>query len=166
MLKTLEAWHDRLTFASFQGAKLGLAVITLAYCWEVAARYFFNAPTSWSNEVVAYMLCISVSLALPEISRAKGHIAIDFVVSALRGRWRIEADRLLSLFSCIVCLVVAWICLRANLLQIERTEMLVRVNSIPKIWISAWLTYGFFSAGLHFLRHVMKPGQAAEAGLF
>ena len=158
--------HDRISRVSFQLAQLGLVVITASYAWEVVVRYFFAAPTSWSNEVAAYALCISVSLALPEVTRARGHIAIDFVLHALPGRAHRVAQVLLALLSGAVCLIIAAICLRANLLQVERAEMLVRVNPIPKVLIAIWLTYAFFSAGLHFLRHAADPNGRAEVGLF
>lgn len=144
--------HDLVTTGGFLLAQFCLFVIVFAYGYETVARYFFAAPTSWSNEIVAYALCIGTFLAFPEVSRRGGHIAITFLIEYMRpgvARW---AHVIIGLLSAAVCLMVAWICLTANLQQIAREEMLVRVSPIPKVWISVFLTYGFLSSGLFFLR--------------
>lgn len=152
----LELAHDRLTSGSFVLAQLCLFVIVFSYCYEIVARYFFAAPTWWSNEVVGYALAIGTFLALPKITRDGGHIAITFLAESLPPRLSNRLDIALSLVGAVVCLFVAWLCLQENITHYVREEMMVRVKPIPKIWISVWLTYGFFSAGLHFLRNAVS----------
>lgn len=152
ILRRAEAAHDAVTRAGFALAQLCLVVIVGAYAFETVSRYFFGAPTWWSNEVVAYALCIGTFLALPEVSRQNGHIAISFVIGTLPPRAAGIAGAVLALVAGLTCLVVAWISFEANLAQIARGEMLVRVKPIPKVWIAGWITYGFLGSGLHFLR--------------
>lgn len=165
ILKRIGSAHDALTKAGFGLAQLCLLTIVLSYCYEIVARYFFNSPTWWSNEVVAYALCIGTFLALPEVTRAKGHIAIDFLVDMVGPRHRPLVNIMIALISGATCLVIAWLFLQANISQFQRGEMLVRVKPLPKVWLSVWLTYGFASAGLHFLRHCLNPEGKAEAGI-
>ncbi|MEC9343660.1 MAG: TRAP transporter small permease [Pseudomonadota bacterium] len=157
--------HDRLTALTFAIAQICLCAVVFSFSYETIARYFFAAPTSWSNEVVAYALCVGTFLALPEVTRTTGHIAITFVVEALPGRAQARFNIFLALLSAAVCLFVAWICLRTNISHFTRQEMTVGVNPVPKWVISIWLTYGFASSGLHFLRQAFAaerfPSQQA-----
>lgn len=148
----LELAHDRLTSGSFVLAQFCLFVIVFSYSYEVVARYFFAAPTWWSNEVVAYALAIATFLTLPKVTRDSGHIAITFLIDSLPPRFGNPLNIALAAVGAAVCLFVAWLCLQANITHYVRDEMMVQVRPIPKLWISVWLTYGFFSAGLHFLR--------------
>lgn len=149
--------HDRLTSATFVLAQFCLVAIVCAYSYETVSRYFFSAPTWWSNEVVAFALCIGTFLALPHVTREAGHIAITFLIDILPGSKARYVHVALAIVSGLVCLLVAWICLKANITHFLRDEMLVRVRPVPKLWLSVWLTYGFLSAGLHFLRQVTNP---------
>ena len=155
-LTRLGTAHDRLSAFSYQIAQICLCAIVFAYSYETVSRYFFAAPTSWSNEVVAYALCVGTFMALPEVTRSSGHIAITFVIEALPEIARHRLNIALAVLSAAVCLFVAWICLRTNIVQFTRQEMTVGVNPIPKWVISIWLTYGFASSGLHFLRQAFS----------
>lgn len=144
--------HDRLTSGTFVAAQFCLFVIVFSYSYEIVARYFFRAPTWWSNEIVAYALAIGTFLALPKVTRDGGHIAITFLIEILPVRRASQAQIAIALMAACVCLFVAWLCLNASITHIVRNEMIVRVRPIPKFWISIWLVYGFASSGLHFLR--------------
>jgi C4-dicarboxylate transporter, DctQ subunit len=164
VLSRMERAHDRLTSASFIGGQFCLFIIVFSYSYEVVARYFFAAPTWWSNEVVAYALCIGTFLALPQVTRDGGHIAITFLIDGLPPRASRAVGIGIAVVAALVCFFVAWICLRANIHHYIRNEMMVRVRPIPKFWISVWLTYGFLSAGLHFARMAIPRRAAASAG--
>ena len=161
MLQAAAKAHDALTKFGFTLGKLCLVVIVASYTYETVARYFFAAPTWWSNEVVGYALCIGVFLAMPELTRRKGHIAITFVLEALPATAARHLSAVLYIVSGLICLLVAWVSFEENLRQIANDVMLVRVEPIPKIWISSWITYGFLNSGLHFLRgleHLTEDG--------
>lgn len=164
MLEALAKAHDELTKIGFHLSKFCLVVIVGAYTYETVARYFFSAPTWWSNEVVGYALCISVFLGMPELTRRKGHIAITFTLETLPPGAALKLSFVLNLISALVCLLVAWVSLEANIHQIANDVMLVRVKPIPKIWISAWITYGFFSSAIYFLRSLAGPRDIAKDG--
>ena len=83
MLATLARWHDGLTRFGFYLGGATLCGIVVCFWIEVVARYFFNAPTLWSSSIVAYCLCLSASLAMPELARTRGHIAISVLQDSL-----------------------------------------------------------------------------------
>lgn len=54
-------------------------VITALVLMEVLARYFFNAPTTWSNEVDQYLLCALVMLGGGYTLRNMAHTRVDII---------------------------------------------------------------------------------------
>src|SRR5690606_37854148 len=78
--------HDRVTRTGFALAAAFLAAIVCSYCFEVVSRYFFSAPTTWVGSLVSYLLCGSIFLVLPELTRQKSHIFISLVPDMLTPR--------------------------------------------------------------------------------
>src|SRR5262245_21445792 len=78
--------HDALTAASFAASAAVLAAIAFSFCYEVVARYFFGAPTSWANAFVSYFLCAAIFLAVPELTRRRAHVAINLLLDRLAPR--------------------------------------------------------------------------------
>ena len=152
MFRPLFWIHDRLTDVSFQLGKLCLAIILFSYCFEVAARYFFNAPTWWADEAVSYSLCIGCFLVMPAVTRDKGHVAVTFLVDMLSPSKGKPAYWVIYLLCFLACAFGFWINLDENVRQIVKDVHLMKVKPIPKYWISIFITYGFGMSALHFLR--------------
>ena len=152
VLNTLARLHDGVTRVGFHLSKLCLGIIVFAYCYEVFARYFFAAPTWWSSEAVQYSLCIGAFLMMPHVTKEKGHVAVTVLLDMLAK----EKTRLLYWFIYLVgflaCAAATWISLDENIRQIVKDVHLMKVKPIPKIYISAWITYGFGSSAIYFLR--------------
>jgi C4-dicarboxylate transporter, DctQ subunit len=159
--------HDALTDLGVQVAKICIALILILYCWEVFGRYVLNLGTWWANEYVPYTVCVATFLMMPAITRANGHVAIGAMENFLPARFAIHGRALILVISLVVCSVIAWIALQENLRQVAQDITLMRVRQTPKIYVSAWITYGFVSSALYFLRMLATlrgqgPGLAAE----
>ncbi len=154
LLKGLARAHDGLTDVSFQFAKLCLGIIVFAYCYEVGARYFFNAPTWWADEAVSYALCIGVFTMMPHVTREKGHVAVTLIVDMLSPRRARPIYWLIYLLGFLACVAAAWISLDENIRQVVKDVNLMKVKPLPKVWISGWITYGFASSALYYLRQL------------
>ena len=63
-------------------------IITAIVLLEVVARYVFNAPTSWANEVSEYLLCALVMFGGGFTLRYHGHTRMDIVHARLRKQTR------------------------------------------------------------------------------
>jgi TRAP-type mannitol/chloroaromatic compound transport system permease small subunit len=61
-------------------------LITATVLLEVVARYIFNAPTSWANEVSEYLLCALVMFGGGFALRYHGHTRMDIVHARLSER--------------------------------------------------------------------------------
>jgi len=145
--------HDGVTRAGFLLGGVTLCGIVLCFWLEVIARYFFNSPTLWSGAMVAYLLCLSISLAAPELARTHGHIAITVLPERLSPATRALYDRLLALITGGVCAVAGWICLQESLRQFQYHTTTAMGLDIPKVWVSSFIAYALISAALYFLRH-------------
>lgn len=157
MLNALLRVQDRLTHFGFLLGGAALCGIVVAYWIEVVARYFFNAPTLWSSSVIAYCLCIAASLAMPELARRQGHIAITVLQEQMVGRVRRHYERVIALVAGAICLIAAWMLVSETLRQFSSGTTTAMGLSIPKFWISAFIGYGFVGTALYFLRRCLLP---------
>ncbi len=158
---SLSALHDASSRLLFRLAGAALAAIVVLYLFEVSARYLFNAPTTWSGEVVRYALSVLIFFALPEITRRGSHVAIDIVPSVLPERLQSALLKAGFLLGSLVCLVAGAIAGREALRQIERGLMTNAAHPIPRWWITAVIAIGLISAALHFARNGLGRKPAA-----
>ncbi|AJY48962.1 MULTISPECIES: TRAP transporter small permease subunit [Halomonadaceae] len=150
--------HDRITRFGFYLGGATLCGIVACFWIEVVARYFFNAPTLWSSSLVAYFLCIAVSLSVPELARTNGHIAITVLPERLSPASRQRYDRMIALAAGVVCTVAAWILIQETLRQFGSGTTTALGLDIPKYWVSIFICYAFINTALYFLRYALFPG--------
>ncbi|USQ79171.1 TRAP transporter small permease [Ornithinimicrobium faecis] len=60
-----------------------ITISTVSLLIQVVSRYFFNAPTVWSEELAIFCFVWSTMLAVPVAFLRREHIVIDFAVNAL-----------------------------------------------------------------------------------
>lgn len=153
--RRLAELHDAVTSASFAASACVLGGIAFSFCYEVAARYLFAAPTSWANAFVSYMLCAAIFLAIPELTRRRAHVAINLLMDRLSppdARW---LNRLIRLAGAIGCLLATYISADATLDQIKLGIETISAYPVPKWCVSIFIPYGMLSSGLYFLRDLL-----------
>jgi TRAP-type C4-dicarboxylate transport system permease small subunit len=158
----IEAALARLTRLSFGVAGAALVAILAAYVVEVIARYGFGRPTLWSVDLVSYALCTTIFLAMPEITRTSGHVAITSMVEKLSGRNEARLARLISLVGAMLCGLVAYIAVLSAFTQAQSGIETVAALAIPKWWLTALVAYGFALSALAF---AMLTWRATRAGV-
>jgi TRAP-type C4-dicarboxylate transport system permease small subunit len=152
LLRKLGELHDAVTSASFAGAAAVLAAIAVSFCYEVAARYFFAAPTSWANAFVAYFLCAAIFLAVPELTRRRAHVAINLLLDRLGPARSVLLNRLIRAAGAASCLLAAWFTGNATFDQFQLGIDTISAYPVPKWCVSIFIPYAMLSAGLYFLR--------------
>lgn len=90
---TLHQRFDRLVAAiahglSAVGVVCVVAMMALTTA-DVVARYVFNSPTMWADEMASYLLIAIVFLGLANNLRTNGHIRIDVITNLLSPRARL-----------------------------------------------------------------------------
>lgn len=141
----------RLSKASFALACAALVVILCSYIIEVVARYGLGKPTVWSTDLVNYALCASIFLAMPEITRSAGHVAITSLIEKLSATNQSLLARGLCFCGGLLCALTVWIAGGAALVQAQGGIETVAAFAIPKWWLTALVAYGFGLSALHFV---------------
>ncbi|MEZ5645394.1 MAG: TRAP transporter small permease [Burkholderiaceae bacterium] len=146
MKRLLDLVTDIL-FAISGGA---LAVMLMSYLTEVGMRYFLNAPTRWSSDVVSYAMLVSIAFALPVVTRDGGHVAITAMLEWLSPPRRRHAHRALAAISALSCACTSAVLFSQSLSQMREGIETVAALSVPKWWLSASVGMGLLLAALHF----------------
>lgn len=162
-MRNLARLHDATSRGLFMAAGAALALVVGLYLYEVSARYLFNAPTTWSGEVVQYCLSAIIFLALPEITRRHGHIAIDLVPAHLSGRKAIWLERFNAAVAGLASILAAAIVALEAHKQFSRGLLTNAAHPIPRWWITAIIAVGLASAALHFLRQACTSSTETPA---
>lgn len=142
-------------------------MIAVSFCYEVGARYLFNAPTSWANALVSYLLCAAIFLAVPELTRRHAHVSINLLTDRAPPRFGRILRRALLLASAASCLFASWFSANETWSQYSQGIDTISAYPVPKWWVSIFIPYGLLSAGLHFLRQLAGadvPPASAAAG--
>jgi TRAP-type C4-dicarboxylate transport system permease small subunit len=153
---------DQVTRVSYYLSGLALASMLLLIINEVAMRYFFNAPTTWSSDVNQWLFALATMLALPEITRVKGNVAITILLERMSRDKKAIVEKTLALVSFVACMVAFYISGSETMRQFSSGIMTTWVNPIPKWWISMVIPFGFFLSGVQFLRWGVLPDPPSE----
>ncbi len=74
-----------------------LGVITALVIYQATARYLFNSPPSWTEELARYLQVWMVMLAAPVCLHRGMHLAVDYVTPRLPPARRAVARAFLAL---------------------------------------------------------------------
>jgi len=69
-----------------------MSVMVVDVTWQVASRFIFRAPSSFTEEVAGFLLIWIGLLGAAYGFRTRAHLGIDLLVSRLGGGWRIGAE--------------------------------------------------------------------------
>lgn len=152
-MKTIGLWHDATSRGLFALAAAALCLVVALYAFEVVARYFFDAPTTWSGEAVQYSLAVLLFCALPDVTRRAAHVAIDIVPETLSEGKRRKLALANNLVATCVTAFAGWIAAGEAITQFDRGLLTNAAHPIPRWWLTATIAIGLFSASVHFLRH-------------
>lgn len=74
-----------------------MASIAFAVFYEIIARYIFDSPTIWSNELSSYMLQFIAFFTMGILLVEKRHVRVTFLIENLTG-WKRKALELFTVF--------------------------------------------------------------------
>ncbi len=132
------------------------AVLTMAVFAQVVARYVFNQPPAWTEELARFCQVWIILLTSSICIRKGSHLAVDYLGPALKPR----ARRVIALITgCLIALysgvVVIW---GVHLM------MLGLVQTSPAMQLNMGLVYLVFpvAGGLMLLESILATGQTAR----
>ena len=158
-MRRIAQTHDMLSKIGMILGGIAILAIVAAYGREVIGRYIFDNPSIWASDMVSYLLCASIFLALPQATANNAHISVTLLGETLPRHKAMQIERLIFALAAGTCFVAMWLTLTAANQQFESGIETVATVAIPKWWLSAIMTYGFSGAGLHFLRQAFATGK-------
>lgn len=141
----------------------GVAILIGAYLYEIVARYVFEAPTTWANEVVAIVLSLSIFFAMPKVAAEGGHVAITLLQDAMPVRSAAILKSSLLIVGALTCLTVAGIAGTVATRQFASGMMTMGNHPIPKSILTSSIALGFGLSGLQYLQRVFCDAIAGWA---
>lgn len=146
--------HDLLTLVSTYIGGAALGASTLMYIYEVAVRYAFNAPTTWTSDWTSYLMVVVIFAVAPELCRLGSHIAIEIFPEHLPEKPRRVLETTTMVLATAVCLASGWIALDETIDLFNSGVVTIASSATQKWWIMAIIAYGFINSGLYFMRQI------------
>ena len=145
-LDVLSDWIARLS-------AWALFSIGLMLGYEVAARYFFNAPTIWAEELSRLLMIWAVFAGSSTLIAKNEHIRVSVLLNLFGARTRNVLDLISVLFIAVIAGIVAWYGTPIMMDSLERGRTTGSMLDIPSWWLQASVPVGF---GLIFLQCIAK----------
>ena len=142
----------------------GLVLMVLGQVTEIAMRYLFAAPTTWISDTVSYLLLMSIFLAVPSVTRDRGHVAVDVVLNTLSPKAGSRVGLCLALGAALACFAIGIFAVEEVVKQIDRGVSTVAAFSIPRWPLTAVISMGFFLSAGHFLLQAISHETVQEGG--
>lgn len=150
--------HDGVSDAGYVVGTIALALMAAIYCYEVVTRYFLGIATSWGNDLFVNVMLISIFAMVPHATRMGQHISINLVMDTVPVL-RAPLKLIIGVVGVGVCVFMSWMSFEENVRHVVLGIATEQNWPLPKIWMSAWITFGFGGAALYFLRAIL-PGEA------
>jgi len=77
-------------------------------CWEIVARYVFNAPTLWASEGMVMLTGLLYALTGGYAQFHKRHVRIDLLYDRLSPRRQAICDGVTYIFFCFFMFALVW----------------------------------------------------------
>jgi C4-dicarboxylate transporter DctQ subunit len=129
---------DRILITGSILAGAMLFFMMLSVCYDVIARYAFNAPTVWADEISSIFLLYLPFFAGAWILKKDGHVKMDLVLNYMSPRKRLILGIISSIVICLVCaaFVVYGFKVTWNMFEIGyKTDTNLRLFKWPIIFV-------------------------------
>ena len=118
-------------------------IIGVMLIYEVTARYFFNAPTIWAEELARLFMVWAVFAGSSSLIASNNHIRVSVLIDLLGSRARKLQELGMLLFVAAFCGIVAWYGTPIAFDSFERGRTTGSMLDIPSWWMQASIPIGF-----------------------
>jgi len=158
----LKFWHGIgkaidwcCNFAHLMGEIVN-ALLLLIITYEVVARYVFNNPPIWAEEISCYLFIFMVWIPLGGILKGNHNIALDIVINKIspKNKNRVE---LINLFvGLLFCFILAWYGVKYSFFQYSFDFRSSTLLAVP-LWIPYLIIpFGAFLISLQYVVKITK----------
>lgn len=144
---------DGLTHICYAFSGIFLLLIMTMYVMEVFLRYGFNAPTTWSIDLISFALAAMISMATPELARNNSHISITLVPDCISNpQTRDRYGRILTFISAAIIGYVVYVSGMETYKLFDKGILTVGTYVVPKWWVAVFIPFGLFLTAAQYLR--------------
>ncbi len=130
--------------------------IGLMLCYEVAARYLFNAPTIWASELSQLFLVWGTFISVAAILHRREHITITLLTERFPPKIRRVQEAVVLLAIALLAFSVVWNGTPIAWDSFERGRTTGSMLNIPTFLMEAAVPTGFALLGMQALVEAMR----------
>ncbi len=149
-------WIDRLS--DFVAGLAGWAffAIGLMLAFEVVARYFFNAPTIWAEELSRLIFVWATFIAAASLLHHDKHIRVTVITDRLGPGGQRVARVLALLFVLQLSAAIVWYGTPIALNSLERGRTTGTMMDLPNWWSQAAVPLAFLLLALQAVLELIR----------
>ncbi len=151
-MKTASVVFDFILGALVYLAAGILAFITLAVCWDVAARAIAASPLPWVLEYTEYGLLFMTFLCAAWVLKNEGHVTSDLLISSLKEKAQAVLNMATSIMGGVVCLILTWFGTAVSLEKLQIGSYQPTPMETPDFPIFLIIPIGSFLLFIQFMR--------------
>ncbi len=154
-MKRAEKTFDRLLDILAVFSSILICFMLCIVCYEVIARYFFNAPTTWVIEISSIILLFTPFLVGGWVLRRDGHVKMEIVLDLFSPKTRVVLKTITSFLAALACLIL-FFCGTKVALELYQTNYFTNtLLRLPKGPILAIIPFGFLLLFIQSLRKAL-----------
>lgn len=148
--RSLSAYDYFAKMLAYLGGAL-IVVMMVMIAVATTSRYFFGHAMATVTELSAYSLLVVTFLGAPHLARTAGHISVDIIHNAVKGKARTILDVFANFVSVLVCLYVAIVASLTAYDSYAMNERIVNVLGTPKYMLFSVIALGAFFTAIAFV---------------
>ena len=155
----ITALFDRILTIGLILAGVMLFFMMFSVCFNVIARYAFNSPSIWVDEITSILLLFLPFFVGAWILKNERHVRMDLILSHMQHRTRFKFEIVSLIIISAVCVVFLVYGLKVALELFEigyKTETNLQLSKWPIISV---IPIGFFLIFLQAIRNILKKIQ-------
>ncbi len=136
MAKTILDWIEKILFLLGTIATLGMAVVIFL---QITARYLFNSPLPWPEEMAQFLFIIAVYLGVGLLEKDNAHIRCEFLLNKLSKK----AETWFFIFGKVLTIFIIGGFLAGERTLLERVKNLsTPAAQVPLLWLHVFILFG------------------------
>lgn len=157
MLKRLTKTIDTVVVKQAEASSLLMVILVVMMCYEVARRYFFNAPTIWGLELTTFLYGVHFVMGYGYTEYFDGHVRVDIISS--RFPRKVQDILYIALTICVSLPLVTLLGIWAWDNALTSTRIFEKLSSAwaPPIWpVKLFMALGFTFLFLQVISNLLK----------
>lgn len=137
---------DRLSSAGVRFSDIAVILLAFLITYEVIARYVFNNPTGFADEVSAYLLVSIVFFAAGYVVKEHKHITVDMLYRKFSEKTKLWMDVLADFLG-----ILVWTVLMVEIAIVAQRSYIFSKNSTGIMETPLWIPQVVMCIGVFIL---------------